>query len=189
MIEFRIHMNLSRSMTIINLMTISLPQERLLDAAKAKVRRMCTPKRRRVDLAVPEWVVKEFNTRPKAETARMLMNCNFDKARWSCWFSFCNFLLLILISRICKYQSWWWNQFKHPTNIPSLSNHVPWFTGICNSSHGFLIMQPLRHRRNSYRLWKSWFESRVPKALPLILSGSQRKKWKTTKVGPSFLVW
>ena len=44
---------------------------------------MCTPKKKRLDLNVPDWVVKEFKNRPQAETASLLMKCNFCKARSS----------------------------------------------------------------------------------------------------------
>ena len=56
-------------------------QELLREAAKAQLRRMCTPKKKRVSLNVPDWVVQAFKSRPQNETATLLMNCNFDKAR------------------------------------------------------------------------------------------------------------
>lgn len=55
-------------------------QERLEEAAKAQVRRLCTLKKRRVALNVPNWLIEEYQKRPKIETARMLMAANFDKA-------------------------------------------------------------------------------------------------------------
>ena len=55
----------------------------LREAAKAQLRRMCTLKKKRRDLNVPDWVVKEFKNRPQAETASLLMKCNFCKARSS----------------------------------------------------------------------------------------------------------
>ena len=54
-------------------------QEKLQEAAKAQVRRMCTPKRKRLALNFPSWVIEEYRQRPKAETAKLLMQCNFDK--------------------------------------------------------------------------------------------------------------
>jgi len=54
-------------------------QEKLEEAAKAQVRRLCTPKRKRLSLNVPSWVIEEYKQRPKAETAKLLMQCNFDK--------------------------------------------------------------------------------------------------------------
>ena len=56
-------------------------QERLEEAAKSQVRRMCTLKKKKVALNLPAWVVEEYQKRPKVEMARLLMNCNFDKAR------------------------------------------------------------------------------------------------------------
>lgn len=58
-------------------------QVRLMRAAAARVRRMCTPKKKRMDRVVPEWVLKEYNMRPKAETAQMLVDANFDQDRCS----------------------------------------------------------------------------------------------------------
>ena len=55
-------------------------QELLRNAAKAQVR-MCTMKKKRTDLNVPQWVIDEYHKRPKNETAALLMSCNFDKAR------------------------------------------------------------------------------------------------------------
>ena len=55
-------------------------EELLRDAAKAQIRRMCTRKKTRKDLNVPEWVIAEYKSRPQNETATLLMNCNFDKA-------------------------------------------------------------------------------------------------------------
>ena len=57
-------------------------QEKLEEAAKAQVRRLCTVKVRRVGLNVPSWVIDEYKRRPKAETAKLLMQCNFDKDRF-----------------------------------------------------------------------------------------------------------
>ncbi|CAK9032446.1 Uncharacterized protein SCF082_LOCUS20072 [Durusdinium trenchii] len=57
-------------------------QERLEEAAKAQVRRLCTLKKRRVALNVPNWLIEEYQKRPKIETARMLMAANFDKEQF-----------------------------------------------------------------------------------------------------------
>ena len=56
-------------------------QERLQEAAKSQVRRMCTLKRKKVGLNLPAWVIEEYQKRPKIEMAKLLMDCNFDKAR------------------------------------------------------------------------------------------------------------
>ena len=42
---------------------------------------MCTLKKKKVALNLPAWVVEEYQKHPKVEMARLLMNCNFDKAR------------------------------------------------------------------------------------------------------------
>ena len=60
----------------------SILQELLKDAAKAVVRRMRTVKKRRVGLNMPQWVIDEYQKRPKGETAELLMKMNFDKARY-----------------------------------------------------------------------------------------------------------
>ena len=59
-----------------------LAQELLRDAAKAQIRRMCAVKKKRVSLNVPSWVIEEWKSRPKNETAQLLMNVNFDKDRY-----------------------------------------------------------------------------------------------------------
>lgn len=60
--------------------TVLSYQELLREAAKAQLRRLCTVKKKRVNLNVPSWVVQEFKSRPQNETAALLMSCNFDKA-------------------------------------------------------------------------------------------------------------
>ena len=84
-------------------------QEKLEEAAKAQVRRLCTPKTRRVGLTVPSWVIDEFKSRPKAETARLLMQCNFDKDRFLfyCIFSkMIKILTYMLNDQFTFYSSW-----------------------------------------------------------------------------------
>ena len=56
-------------------------QEKLIAAAAARVRRMCTAKKVRKGMNVPQWVVDEWKDRPKKETAKVLMDVNFDQAR------------------------------------------------------------------------------------------------------------
>lgn len=36
---------------------------------------------KKVGLNLPAWVIEEYQKRPKVEMAKLLMNCNFDKAR------------------------------------------------------------------------------------------------------------
>lgn len=61
---------------------IGLPwEERLREAAKQRLRRLCAAKRKRKDLEVPEWVRDEFAARNKNDLADLLMDCNWDKAR------------------------------------------------------------------------------------------------------------
>ncbi len=71
--------------TIVWLSCFRLPptlKELLRDAAKAQLRRMCTLKKKRLDLNVDDWVITEWKKRPKDETAQLLINANFDKARY-----------------------------------------------------------------------------------------------------------
>lgn len=57
-------------------------QELLMNAAKARIRRMVTPKSKRTDLSVPAWVATEWNkgTKEKEQMATTLQEVNFDKA-------------------------------------------------------------------------------------------------------------
>lgn len=57
------------------------PQELLRDAAKARLRRMMAPHKKRQGLNPDEWAVQEWKRRPQNETADLLMKVNFDKAR------------------------------------------------------------------------------------------------------------
>ncbi|CAL1168956.1 unnamed protein product, partial [Cladocopium goreaui] len=58
-------------------------KELLRNAAKARIRRMVTPKSKRTDLAVPQWVAAEWNkgTREKEQMAATLQEVNWDKAK------------------------------------------------------------------------------------------------------------
>ena len=55
-------------------------QEKLREAAKARLRRMCANHRSRRDLELPAWVKSEWKTRPQNETAKLFMDCNWCKA-------------------------------------------------------------------------------------------------------------
>ncbi|CAL1129118.1 unnamed protein product, partial [Cladocopium goreaui] len=59
-------------------------RELLRNAAKARIRRMVTPKSKRTDLAVPQWVAAEWNkgTREKEQMAATLQEVNWDKAKF-----------------------------------------------------------------------------------------------------------
>ena len=57
------------------------PQELLREAAKARLRRLMAPKKKRKDLEPAAWAVEEYKRRPQNETADLLMKVNFDKAR------------------------------------------------------------------------------------------------------------
>lgn len=54
-------------------------KERLKEAAKAQVRRMCTLKKKRSYLNPPDWMVQAYNSRDKGSMAQLLMDVNFDK--------------------------------------------------------------------------------------------------------------
>ena len=58
---------------------------------------MCTIKKKRVALNSDQWVIDEWKKRPKDETAQLLINANFDKARyWSCKMNRNKFPVLIV---------------------------------------------------------------------------------------------
>ena len=57
-------------------------QELLTEAAKAQLRRFCKTHKKRQHLDAPAWVVDEWKKRPQAETAQLLISCNFDKAMY-----------------------------------------------------------------------------------------------------------
>ena len=61
-------------------------QEKLMLAAKARIRRMVQVKKKRTDLSCPDWLRKEWEkgTDKKDEMAHCLQAVNWDKA----WFSF-----------------------------------------------------------------------------------------------------
>ena len=60
----------------------TMPEELLKNAAKQRIRRMCTPKCKRTDLQVPAWVVEKWNagTQSKDLMADLLQEVNWDKA-------------------------------------------------------------------------------------------------------------
>ena len=60
--------------------SIYMLQEKLREAAKAQLRRMCTKHKTRKDLDPPEWVVREYKSRPQKELADLLIKCNFNRA-------------------------------------------------------------------------------------------------------------
>ena len=83
-------------------------QEKLVEAAKAQVRRMCTVRKKRVGMNLPPWVLEEYRNRPKSETARLLMSCNFDKARlglFKQYIMLCNLILFYYQHIISLYSS------------------------------------------------------------------------------------
>ena len=61
---------------------LSACKEKLCLAAKARIRRMVTEKRRRTDLAVPDWVKQEWErgTEAKDQMAETLQHVNWSKA-------------------------------------------------------------------------------------------------------------
>ena len=54
-------------------------QERLREAARQQVRRLCQMKRKRSYLNPPAWLAEAYKTRDKTQMAQMLMDCNFNK--------------------------------------------------------------------------------------------------------------
>lgn len=57
-------------------------KERLREAARQQVRRMCQLKKKRKNLNPPEWLLDAYKNRNKTELADMLMSCNFQKDRF-----------------------------------------------------------------------------------------------------------
>ena len=64
-----------------SLKTICLarPKEKLREAAKQRLRRMCAVHARRKELEVPQWVRDAWKSKPQAESAQLLMDANWDK--------------------------------------------------------------------------------------------------------------
>lgn len=54
-------------------------QAMLKQAAKQRLRRYMTEKKKRKELEAPEWVRREWKTRSKDEMAQLLMDCNWSK--------------------------------------------------------------------------------------------------------------
>jgi hypothetical protein len=61
---------------------LQLTKEKLRNAAKARIRRMVTEKRKRTDLQVPAWLKSEWEkgTDQKEQMAECLQAVNWDKA-------------------------------------------------------------------------------------------------------------
>lgn len=57
-------------------------QEKLREAAKAQIRRWCTPHRKKTALNAPEWVRNEWQ-KDQSGAAKLLVDCNFNKEPWS----------------------------------------------------------------------------------------------------------
>lgn len=54
-------------------------EDRLREAAKQQVRRMCQLKKKRTYLDPPAWLVEAFQSQDKTKLAQLLMDCNFSK--------------------------------------------------------------------------------------------------------------
>ena len=56
-------------------------KEKLRNAAKQRIRRMCAPKKKRADLAAPQWLAEEWakGSRQKDELAEVLQQVNWSK--------------------------------------------------------------------------------------------------------------
>ena len=80
MLTTRIEAKLEFITTHCTKVTPACDQERLKEAAKAQLRRMCAVKRKRVGMNCPEWVRQEWEKRDKGELASLLMSCNWSKA-------------------------------------------------------------------------------------------------------------
>ena len=98
-------------------------KEKLTLAAKARIRRMVAPKRRRTDLAVPAWVSKEWNkgTEARDRMADVLQNANWNKDLSILGFkviskqnlSLDDFICLEVLGFVDAYRSpFWWSLRK-----------------------------------------------------------------------------
>lgn len=56
-------------------------QERLREAAKARIRRMCQAHKKKAQYNVPQFVVEQWKTQKQNEMAQLLMDCNWSKER------------------------------------------------------------------------------------------------------------
>ena len=69
-------------------------------AAKARIDRMVAPKTKRKDLAVPEYVAKEWTEGDKNGMADLLLRCNFSKDWVSekLWGGYCDISVPLMIN-------------------------------------------------------------------------------------------
>ena len=74
---------------------ITVPEARLLLQAKARLYRMCQPKKKRKDLESPDWLKTAWQSGNKSKIAALLVENNFDKALA---FS----LELLIFSYVCR---------------------------------------------------------------------------------------
>jgi hypothetical protein len=54
-------------------------QEKLREAAKARLRRMMKDHKKKQGLNVPDWVKEQWKSRDQNSTAQILMDCNWSK--------------------------------------------------------------------------------------------------------------
>ena len=150
-------------------------QELLRNAAKAQVRRMCTMKKKRTDLNVPQWVIDEYHKRPKNETAALLMSCNFDKAR-SAQLSVrivpcCYLHVIYRVHQVINYMLY---IYMSPMQL------------ICVNMHeGIVYVDFCLGRLDLSLSWKSSSRRSPPKKLPSMKSGWVRGKWRKIMDGTS----
>ena len=62
-------------------------QERLREAAKQQVRRLCQAKKKRTYLNAPSWLLEAYKTADKNQMAQLLMDCNWSKDCWACYWT------------------------------------------------------------------------------------------------------
>ena len=114
-------------------------EERLREAAKQQVRRMCATKKKRAYLNPPEWLVDAFKKNDKTQLAQLLMDCNFckDGNHYSVWMMLISQFAWALSWRLtvtwrCKYH---WVSFKLDHVQPMhacpcmFKFHSPWPAG------------------------------------------------------------
>ena len=78
--------NLCRKHSMDFMSRLQPSEEHLRNAAKARIRRMVTEKKKRTDLAVPQWVKDEWEkgTRSRDQMAEVLQEVNWQKGPLSC---------------------------------------------------------------------------------------------------------
>lgn len=116
-------------------------QEKLREAAKARLRRMCANHRSRRDLELPAWVQSEWKTRPQNETAKLFMDCNWCKDKFIS-------SLEIIVKKRSSHTTWvdqeWLTEKEMKEDLKWSSNRIDGAKKAC------LAKKDTHCRRNRY---------------------------------------